>query len=241
MDMRYSPTIRSELRRVYLFGELSDAQMDRIVEDARLLNLEKGESVYTYGEVARNFFLVRSGNIKLHRISASGQEKVIDLVGAGRTFGESLIFAGSGTTYPTHAQAIERSVVLVFTNELFRGLLEESVKTCFRLMGAMSQRLHQQINEIDGLTLHDATYRLVTYLLEQLPEGVVQSRKVFLHTSKSVIASRLSIQPETFSRILARLTKRGLLEADGNYIVLHDIPALRALVDSQHAPCPLSR
>jgi hypothetical protein len=36
-----------------------------------------------------------------------------------------------------------------------------------RLMAGMSRRLRQQVDEIDRLTLHNATYRLATYLLQQ--------------------------------------------------------------------------
>jgi len=94
-------------------------------------------------------------------------------------------------------------------------------------MADMSQRLHQRLNEIDSLTLHNATYRLVTYLLGELPEGVLTSTEIVLTTPKHIIASRLSIKPETFSRILTRLARDGLIVVRGNSIVLANLEQLR--------------
>jgi CRP-like cAMP-binding protein len=133
--------------------------------------------------------------------------------------------------YPVSAEALESSEVLVFDSRVMLGLLRDSVDSCFNLMATMSQRLRRQINEIDTLTLHNATFRLVTFLLQQIPEDVLESPEIQLTTPKNVVASRLSIQPETFSRILARLNKRGLLEVNGLNIVLRDLPGLRKLVE----------
>jgi len=93
----------------------------------------------------------------------------------------------------------------------------------------MSARLRELVLQIDELTLHNATHRLASYLLAQLPDGGSNVRDIRLRTPKLVIASRLSIQPETFSRILAQLRDRGLVNSEGSNIVVHDIEGLRAL------------
>lgn len=223
--------LRQEVCENYLFAGLETEQLERVLGDLRTVRLHKGEPVFAQGDPARRFYLVRRGQIKLFRLSPEGNEKVLELIRPGQTFAEALLFMSGPVGYPVHAEAVEASELLSFDNARFRTLLRESVDTCFRLMAAMSRRLHSQINEIDQLTLHSATSRLVSYLLEELPEDVIASPQVRLTTSKTVIASRLSIQPETLSRILARLARKGHLEVRGANIVLHDIPALRALVE----------
>jgi CRP-like cAMP-binding protein len=86
------------------------------------------------------------------------------------------------------------------------------------------------VNQIESLTLQNATYRLVAYLLEQIPRDVKTSPEVQLTTPKGVIASRLAIQPETLSRILAKLRSRELIEVHGNHITVRNVQALRDLV-----------
>ena len=69
--------------------------------------------------------------------------------------------------------------------------------------------------------------RLVTFLLQQerTEEGLVD-----LFIPKQIIASRLSIKPETLSRILARLREKGLVDVTGDRVTLIDEAALRALL-----------
>ncbi len=228
-----TPISADELRRAYLFAELSDAQLQEVTRDMRVLQLDKGERLFAQGDTATRFFLTRRGQVKLYRLSPDGNEKILELIQAGQSFAEALLFNERPVGYPVHAEAVEASEVLSFDNAAFRALLRESVDTCFRLMSGMAMRLHRQINEIDRLTLHNASYRLVNYLLQQLPDEVVASPNIRLTTAKSVIASRLSIKPETFSRILARLGRKGYLEVNGNNIVLRDVPALRAIVEAE--------
>ena len=86
-----------------------------------------------------------------------------------------------------------------------KDMLRESSDASFGLLASMSRRLHMLVNQIESLTLQNATYRLVAYLLEEIPRDVKTSPEVQLTTPKGVIASRLAIQPETLSRSLAEL------------------------------------
>jgi CRP-like cAMP-binding protein len=54
-----------------------------------------------------------------------------------------------------------------------------------------------------------------------------------LDLRKSVIASRLSIKPETWSRITRRLGEDGVIRVDGQRIAILDLAALQALTDEE--------
>lgn len=218
------------LRENYLFSGLDDRQLEAAAEGASVRTLEKGEQLFTQGETARYFFLLRRGQLKLFRLSPDGDEKVIEIIQPGQTFAEAVLFHGEHARYPVHAQAVDASEVLAFSNKSFTAVLRASVDTCFKVMNIMSRRLHGCINEIDNLTLRNATYRMVVFLLQQLPEGAQKLNQVHLPATKQLIASRLSIKPETLSRILARLSQQALIEVQGNDIVIHNVPALRALL-----------
>lgn len=214
------------LRRNYLFAALSDAQLKTVTDSMQEISLDEGRILFEHGQPADRFFLLLEGQIKLYRLSEEGDEKVIEIVRPGDTFAEAVMFM-SGRVYPVNADALIRSRLLAFPNAVFKEVLCNSVDACFRLMADMSQRLHHRLNEIDSLTLHNATYRLVSYLLRELPEDVLQSPEIVLTTPKHIIASQLSIKPETFSRILTRLSRDGLIVVRGNSIVLADLARLR--------------
>jgi CRP-like cAMP-binding protein len=227
MDTTSAPF--QELRKAYLFASLSEAQLAKVAQTMRVHTLAKGERLFDHGQPASRFFLVRSGQVKLFRLSLDGGEKIFEIIRLGGTFAEALMFLAA-KVYPVSVEALEPSEVLSFDNNTFLDLLRESVETAFRLMAGMSQRLHAKVNEIDNLTLHNATFRLVSYLLQQVPLDTQESSQVHLNIAKGVIASHLSIQRETFSRILARLRSLGLIDVQGNDIVLRDLNALRKLV-----------
>ena len=72
---------------------------------------------------------------------------------------------------------------------------------------------------------------LVAYLLEEIPRDVKTSPEVQLTTPKGVIASRLSVTQEHFSRILHDLAARGLIEVRGRSIRIPNVDSLREFSD----------
>lgn len=218
-----------ELRQIYLFASLTDEQLNMMLDSAHPVELEQKQVLFEAGQTADDFYLLRSGQMKLYCLSPGGDEKVIEIVRPGETFAEAITFM-ENQAYPVSAEAIMSSKLYCFKMKIFRNLMDGSPGTCMRLMADMSRRLRMRVNEINNLTLHNATYRLVVYLLEQIPEGAVEMMDIHLGTPKSIIASRLSIQPETFSRILSKLSQRGLLKVHVNDITLLDVNGLRSLL-----------
>ncbi|OOZ38596.1 hypothetical protein BOW53_14950 [Solemya pervernicosa gill symbiont] len=223
--------ISTEIRRTPLFGALLDDQFARVMQGMHCHQLAKGERLFSQGEPVQSFYFLRRGLVKLFRTSPDGDEKVVELVSSGQIFAEALMFMGGDAAYPLHAESVDISEVLSFDAHAFVSLLRDSPETSFRMMATLSRRLHQFLNEIDSLSLRNATYRLVIYLLQQLPVNIAESTSIHLPATKNLIASKLSIQPETLSRILHRLRDRGLIEVQGNDIVLCDIHALRSMTD----------
>jgi len=219
--------INDPLHQVHLFEPLNAEQLARMRESTREIRLQAGQSLFSQGEPARHFFMVLEGSLKLFLLSREGEEKVIELVSPDQFFAEAVMFMEHGR-YPVNASALTESRLLAFDNRTFLELLQESRELTLRVLAAMSRRLHALVREIDELTLHNATYRFVTYLLQQ--ERTAGTR-VDLPLPKQIIASRLSIKPETLSRILARLREQGLVEVAGESITLINEPALRTLLE----------
>ena len=148
--------------------------------------------------------------------------------------------------YPVNATALTPCSVLGINSRHFKSMLRDSVDTCFLLMGSMSFRLRGLIHEIDTLSLNTGTMRIVSYLLQNAP---VDSDNFELGIAKSVIASRLSVKPETFSRILKNLHEQQILSISGRKVTIHDRKALISICpfydlnDDQNsiADLPMSR
>jgi CRP-like cAMP-binding protein len=97
------------------------------------------------------------------------------------------------------------------------------------LLAGLSMRLHSLIADVESYTLRSSAQRLIGYLLQHSPhEDEAQNRvEIRLPTSKHILASRLNLTPETFSRILHELSEAGLIEVQGRNITVPDLRRLR--------------
>lgn len=216
-----------ELKSHPLMSALSEEMLDQVRKTTKLIKLEVGECLFSQGDQADRFYQLRQGQIKLYRVSMEGNERVIEVIMPGNTFAEAILFMEQ-REYPVNAQALSNVELIAFDSATFLKLLESSPTTCFHLLADMSKRLHMRLNEIENLTLQNASFRLIHYLLNQVSdEAEGNEAEVSLDVSKNIIASRLSIQPETFSRILKSLAKRELISVKGKTIHLLDIDGLR--------------
>ena len=220
-----SQSILEALSGCHLFSELTEGQLDRVRRHSHMIDMVEGESLFFQGDDVVSFYLVVSGRIKLYRVSPDGKEKVVEIVESGATFAEALMFMDH-PHYPVTATALAPSRVIGVNSKDFKSMLRESVDTCFLLMGTMCFRLRGLIREIDALSLDTGTVRTVSYLLQQAP---AEQDNFELQVAKSVIASRLSVKPETFSRILKNLHEQEIISIDGRKVTIHDREAMVSL------------
>ncbi|WP_095110781.1 Crp/Fnr family transcriptional regulator [Pseudomonas sp. Irchel 3E20] len=202
------PSIVLILRRHHLFSQLPEKVFQDVCQLANLKRLDAQASLMHQGDPAKRFFLLVSGQIKLHRVTGEGQENLVEIIHAGQTFAEALLFS-EARCYPVTATALKDSVLVSIEGTHYRKALEEQPKICLAILGSMSIHLHQRLKDIDTLTLSNASRRVINFLFQ---ERDPVSGDVVLQVSKRLVASKLGIQPETFSRILHRLVEGGLIE-----------------------------
>jgi CRP-like cAMP-binding protein len=233
MVRNYISTEQQELARTHLqgtrlFGGLDPCSLEVIVNHTTPVSLIAGDVLFEQDQPADHVHLLSSGRLKLSRSSSSRGERVVELVGEGHTFSEAVLFS-RGKLYPVTAIALIDSRVWSIDAEHYRNVLRHSTDACFAALSCISDRFYEQLAEIESLTLHTATSRFIAYLLEHAEPCASTHAIVRLEAPKSVIASRLSIVPATFSRSLAALCRDGLLEVHDSDIHLLNTDALREL------------
>lgn len=217
-----------ELRRHPLFADLAADQLEAIRLTTRIRRFTEGQRLFEAGDPARHFFLVREGHIKLFRLAANGAEKIVEILGPGQTFAEAVMFM-TLRAYPVSAEAVAPSEVLAFDADGFLAILRDSPETCLRLLGSLSMRLHRRISEIEALSLQNAKLRVINFMLQEAGPAAGDGTQLALDVPKKIVASRLSLQPETFSRILHNLQTAGVIEVRGRTITIRDLARLRRL------------
>ncbi|MDD5393999.1 MAG: Crp/Fnr family transcriptional regulator [Thiothrix sp.] len=226
--MKFDNYTLTLLHRSPLFRALEPDQFNALVDTAHLYTLNEGELLFRQGDPLTEVFVNIKGFVKLFRLTPNGDEKVVDIIAPGSSFAEAVLFMG-GRQFPVHAVALKPATVVGINAAQYEQMLRSSVDLCFSMMGLISRRMHWLLNEVDRLTLHNATFRLVIWLLEMRCNDPACAR-VVLDVPKHVVASRLSIKPETFSRILKRLSDKHLIAVNDQHIDLLDVVALEEMV-----------
>ena len=211
-----------------LFSGLSPSELSRIAKSCQIKNYAKGEMIFRVGEACDAFHLVVSGQVKLFVVSPAGQEKVIEIISPGQSFAEALVFLNK--PYILSAQAL---VDTVLVNVSKRGVvkeIEQDPHFALHMLAGVSRRLHGLIQDVEAYSLQNGMQRLIGYLLRDVEVDAGQNQyalTVSLPASKATIASRLSLTPEYFSRVLHELEAQQLITIDRREIRILDVNKLR--------------
>jgi len=208
-----------------LFQEMTPAELQRLAAGCRLRRYARGDDVFRVGTPCKEFHVTVMGQVKLFAISSAGQEKVIELVGPGMSFAEALMFTDK--PYIINAQALTDTLLLSVSKQSVLQEIENDARFCMRMLAGLSRRLHGLVKDVQAYSLHSGVERVIGYLMRDLPEagkrGAEESaQRVTLPVSKAAIASRLSMTPEYFSRVLHELEAKGLILIDKRDIHIPD-------------------
>ena len=217
-----------------LFSDLNDADRERLAAGCQLRRYARGDMVFRVGEPCEEFHVTVTGQVKLFALSPSGQEKVIEIAGPGSSFAEAVMFTGS--PYIVSAQALIDSLIVSVQKSAVLAEIERDMRFALCMLAGISRRQHGLIRDVEAYALHSGLERVIGYLLR---DQTLQDREtgevmtVSLPVSKATIASRLSLTPEYFSRVLHELEADGLVRIDKRDI--HILDATR-LAESGHPP-----
>jgi CRP-like cAMP-binding protein len=224
-------TALAGVRAHHLFAGLSPPQLQRVMTSAHVVDADAGELLFDRGQPARHFYVVLEGQVNLVLYSKAGEEKIVDILGPGQSFAEAVMFM-SGPMYPVSAVTAGPCRIARFSSLDYVALLRESPETCLRMLGHLSQRLHMRIREIEYLTLDSATHRLVRMIESRVPAGSDGPHEIVLQESRQELASRLSMKPETLSRILRTLADTGVIVVQGRTLQVPSRARLAAVLDA---------
>lgn len=204
-----------------LFQEMRPEELQRLAQGSQLREFARGTDVFRIGDPCNEFHVTVSGQVKLFAISPAGQEKIIELVGPGNSFAEALMFMQR--PYIINAQALTDTLMLSVSREAVMREINGDPQFCMRMLAGLSRRLHGLVNDVQAYSLHSGVERVIGYLMRDLPEeGASAAASVLLPVSKASIASRLSMTPEYFSKVLRELEDQGLIEVDKREIRIPD-------------------
>lgn len=210
--------LRDFLASLPLFAPLDQSALTRLASGITAIDAPKGTIIVRRGDPCVGFHVVVFGTVKLGLQTPRGQEKVIDLVSRGQSFGESAMFLGRA--YRVSAETLTDSKLLQLPRTLVLAQIARDTAFAQRIIDGLCRRLSDLIGDVEGYTLRSGTQRVSAYLLDHLPERAAAEvpGAVTFPAQKGVIASQLNLTHEHFSRILHELVAAGVIQVQGRVV-----------------------
>jgi len=222
------------LRRVPIFADLSETELQFLAERAVPRNYTKGELVFGEGDPCTGLFVIENGHLRIFKSSPSGREQVLTVEGPGSSVAELPLFDGG--TYPASTSAVDDARVYFISRQDFHSLCIVHPQVPLKVLKVVGTRLRKLVGIIEELSFTTVRSRLISVLLRLAQSGrkTKSGIEIQLPASNQDLASQIGTVRELVSRNLSRLQAEELIRMEAKTVVIPDLRRLKAqLEDSE--------
>ncbi len=207
---------------IQLFSKLSEANLERLRDQAIIKNLTKETIVFYEGDTSDYIYILLRGTVKLYKTAPKGTQIQINRFEAPAVIGEYACF--EQVPFPATCEFLtEGTIAKIATKYVFESLQEKSfalemIKSLTGKIMILSSLVHKE-------TIFSSEAKVAKILIE--------NSEIFYKLKHNEIASILNITPETLSRILKKFRTSGLIEGrkEGRVRILN-LEGLHAVIET---------
>lgn len=222
-DSVQSEDLVTALSRSKLFADLTSAELGSTGASLRQVEYTRGAHIWLEGDAADRLYVVVSGQVRLYRLGADGEEITVEVYMGGEHFGEFGLFADGARM--THAQAMMATVCIELGKEPLLQLLERSPRSMRRMLRSLSMASRGLLEDFTDLAFRDIAARVARKLLdlaelhgESTPDGI----RISVKMSQGDLASTIAASRSNVNRALAVLIADGVVAHQrGHFTILH--------------------
>ena len=214
------------LCKLPMFSGLSPDALDSLLMGTKIREHPASEVLFLQGDEADRFYVIFSGWVKLYRETPNGDQFIIAVFTRGESFAEAAIFDKGD--FPVCAEVVEDARLLEIRAQPFLHRLQSDPNLALNMLASVSRRLRYHVQLSEHFRMRTTAQRLAEFLLKLCPPEDGETT-ITLPYDKSLVAGRLGMEPETFSRALAKLRPLGVTSRRHD-VHITDTAALRRLV-----------
>lgn len=222
------------MTRVPIFSGLSETELAFLAERTVPRRFSAGETVFAEGEPCTGLYVVESGHVRIFKSSAGGREHVLSIEGPGSSVAELPVFDGGN--YPASVTAIDDATLLFVSKQEFQSLCLTHPQVALKVLRVVGARLRRLVGIIEELSFTTVRHRLAALLVrlaKSSGERAGDAVAIALPGSNQELASQIGTVRELVSRNLSRFQAEGLLKIDGRTVIITDLKALEAELQSR--------
>ncbi len=230
---RLTPTAEEKLRTLRksrYFKDISDDILNEMVANVSLSQFERGEMVLWEGESCDGLCIVRTGSVKLFKLSPQGRELIIKVFSEGDSFNEVPTFDGG--VNPVSVAALEQSEIWNVDADAIRSSIQKYADVAQIIIFNLSQNLRMLVGKVEELSFYQVTNRLARLINTLDQERLLNDRDQWL--THDDMAARLGTVREVVGRSLKELERSGAIQVSRRKI---EIANEDRLLEWARLPC----
>ncbi len=208
------PFKREYLHKIDLFRDLSHDEMEALVKMTRMTTVEKGSTIYRQDDKAQGLFLLKTGRVRLSRITPSGKKLDLAVLEPGTFFGEMPLLAERMRN--AYAEAMEDCLLCVMSQHDIERLVLAQPQVGLRIIGVLSRRLAESEARLEDLAYRSVPARLASVLLRLGEDGVVEG------VTHEELGDMVGAYRETVTKALDEFQAAGCVELGRRRIRIRD-------------------
>lgn len=209
-----NPLRRNCIETVPIFNNLTEEEIMEISMITRGENYQKGEFIFLAGQKNERLYVIHHGKVKISRISETGKEQIIRILGPGDFMGELSLF--TSTSLNSNAEALEPTAICIMDGSKLKQIINQRPNIAIKIIHELSYRLQGAEDLIESLGIHDVEKRIADSLLRMAKD----TNEVILEMSKKDLASHIGMSQETLSRKLSFFQEMGWIQQTGHRKIL---------------------
>jgi len=224
------PAAVDALRRVPLFAEVSEDDLETLADGVRSRGFRRGEVIFHQGDPGDALFVLVSGRVKIPLPSATGDEAILATLRPGDFFGELSLIDGAPRS--ATAVALDSAQTLVLGRDRVRELVDRVPSFRDALLTALTHEVRRITDHVEELHFLDITGRLAARLArlardggERQPDGTVRLDGPL---TQGDLAAMIGATRQSVNKLLGLFVGDGLVRVERDAIVVLDLDSLEA-------------
>jgi CRP/FNR family cyclic AMP-dependent transcriptional regulator len=219
------------LERSRLFRGIPREEIEKFAHLFRETDYAAGQVVFHEGDLGDAIYLLKTGHVRLYRVTEEGREATLAVLGPGDVFGELALFAETERT--TVAESLDDTHICAASVDAFTALMGRKPQLTMMVAREIARRRQATETRLAGTAFATVRGRVIEVLRslaadhgEQLPDG---STRITLRFSHQQIASFAGAARESCSVEIGRLQQAGIIRVDAtHHFIVPDVSRLRS-------------
>jgi CRP/FNR family transcriptional regulator, cyclic AMP receptor protein len=224
------PDPTSVPRNLHLFAGLVPHELREAVRFLDTRYYRPGEFIFEMGEPPQRLYFLERGIVKITIVTPDGRERILDVVDAGSTFGET--FLSRGKRWTAAAQALSAATVRTIALKAFTNLMQTLPNLCLTFVRHLAELQHRTLVRLDAQMQMDRGLRLLAVLLDlggRCGQRTDDNYTLPGELTQGELARMVGLNRSTVSVLLNYYRRNGILGGQGGMIVIHSTPARAVL------------